>query len=94
MATAQAGTLLRHVRKLAIGRGVGPRTDRQLLEEFAARRDEAAFAALVERHGPMVLRVCRRVLRHEQDAEDAFQATFLVLARDTASIRQRDTVGG
>jgi RNA polymerase sigma factor (sigma-70 family) len=93
MATAPPGTLLRHIHQLAAGR-LPARTDRQLLEDFAARGDEAAFAALVERHGPMVLRVCRRVLRHEQDAEDAFQATFLVLARNTASIRRRDTVGG
>src|SRR5262249_14259999 len=66
--------------------------DRQLLDQFAARGDEAAFAALVARHGPMVLRVCRRVLRHEQDAEDAFQATFLVLARHTGSIRKREAL--
>src|SRR5690348_5149824 len=90
MATAQAGTLLRHIQKLA--GGARHRTDRELLDAFAARRSEAAFAALVSRHGPMVLRVCRRVLRQEQDAEDAFQATFLVLARHTASIRNRDTV--
>jgi RNA polymerase sigma factor (sigma-70 family) len=89
MATA-VGTLLRQVQKLA----AGPRPDRQLLEDFAARRDQAAFAALVARHGPMVLRVCRRVLNHEQDAEDAFQATFLVLARSTASIRQREALAG
>jgi RNA polymerase sigma factor (sigma-70 family) len=94
MATATPGTLLRHLRQLAGGPGAPPGTDRQLLDDFAARRDEAAFAALVGRHGPMVLRVCRRVLQHEQDAEDAFQATFLVLARNTGSIRQRDTVGG
>jgi RNA polymerase sigma factor (sigma-70 family) len=92
MATAQVGTLLRHIQKLAAGRGARHGTDRQLLDDFAARRDESAFAALVSRHGAMVLRVCRRVLRHEQDAEDAFQATFLVLAGRAGSIRKRDTV--
>ncbi len=62
--------------------------DDQLLNRFAAdRRDEAAFAALVARHGPMVLATARAVLRHEQDAEDAFQATFLTLARKARSVR-------
>jgi RNA polymerase sigma factor (sigma-70 family) len=89
MATAQLETLLRHIRKLAAGRHWTQGTDRQLLEDFSARRDEAAFAALVARHGPMVLRVCRRVLNHEQDAEDAFQATFLVLVQNTKAIRKR-----
>jgi len=93
MATTQLGTLLRHIEQLTAGGGVHHGTDRQLLDDFAARRDEAAFAALVSRHGPMVLRVCRRVLHHEQDAEDAFQATFLVLAQNTASIRKRDKLG-
>jgi RNA polymerase sigma factor (sigma-70 family) len=92
MATAQLGTLLRHMQQLASGGRARQWTDRQLLDDFAARRSEAAFSALVSRHGPMVLRVCRRVLNHEQDAEDAFQATFLVLARNTASIRKREAL--
>jgi RNA polymerase sigma factor (sigma-70 family) len=94
MATAQLGTLLGHLQKLTAERCARQRTDRQLLEDFAACHDETAFAALVARHGPMVLRVCRRVLGHEQDAEDAFQATFLVLARCTASIRKREALPG
>jgi RNA polymerase sigma-70 factor (ECF subfamily) len=61
-------------------------SDRQLLEQFARRRDEAAFEALVQRHGSLVLGVCRRVLHDTHDAEDAFQATFLVLVRKAGSI--------
>jgi RNA polymerase sigma factor (sigma-70 family) len=70
-------------------------SDGELLERYLAGRGdraEAAFAALVERHGPMVLRVCRAVLRDEHDAEDAFQATFLVLARKAGSIRRRGSL--
>src|SRR5215470_4874381 len=92
MATVQLGTVMQYIKGLAAGRAGRQRTDCQLLDEFAARGDETAFACLVERHGPMVLRVCRRVLRHEQDAEDAFQATFLVLARHNDSIRRRETL--
>jgi RNA polymerase sigma factor (sigma-70 family) len=92
MATAQLTALLHHIHRLASP--AGPRTDRELLEDFAARGDEAAFTALVGRHGPMVLRVCRRVLGNHHDAEDAFQATFLVLARHGGSIRQREALAG
>jgi RNA polymerase sigma factor (sigma-70 family) len=62
-------------------------TDRQLLERFVADADAEAFGRLVQRHGPMVLGVCRQILRQEQDAEDVFQATFLVLSRKAGSIR-------
>jgi RNA polymerase sigma factor (sigma-70 family) len=79
----QAGTILRH-----LGTLVGPnQTDAQLLGRFAAQREEAAFAALMGRHGRLVWGVCQRLLHREQDAEDAFQATFLVLAHRAASIR-------
>lgn len=68
-------------------------TDGQLLETFIQRRDEAAFEALLDLHGPMVLGVCRRVLGNHHDAEEAFQATFLVLSRKAASIMPRNRVG-
>jgi RNA polymerase sigma factor (sigma-70 family) len=67
-------------------------SDEQLLRAFVSQRDENAFAVLVRRHGSMVLQVCSRVLEHEQDAEDAFQATFLVLARDADSLRKKSSL--
>src|SRR5262249_44261569 len=68
-------------------------SDAELVGRFVERRDEAAFTAIVRRYGTVVLGVCRRVLRHEQDAEDAFQATFLVFARDAAHVRRAGAVG-
>jgi RNA polymerase sigma factor (sigma-70 family) len=93
MITTRAGIVLRHLRELA-ARPAGGADDRQLLERFAAGRDEAAFEALLRRHGPMVLGVCRRLLRDPNDADDAFQATFLMLARKANSITKRESVGG
>jgi RNA polymerase sigma factor (sigma-70 family) len=87
------GTALRQLRRSLLRQGEAGRTDGELLEGFIARREEAAFQDLLQRHGPMVLGVCRRVLRNEADAEDAFQATFLVLVRKAASIRPRGMVG-
>src|SRR5262249_49488737 len=88
MGTGTLANLLKYTRHLA----GGDKTDGELLQQFVAGRDEGAFAALLQRHGPLVLGVCRQVSHDAQDAEDAFQATFLVLARKAASIRQRDAL--
>jgi len=86
--------LLRHVRKMAACSGEGQATDRLLLGRFVQSREDGAFAELARRHGPMVWGVCRGVLRNWHDAEDAFQATFLVLARKAASIRRPEALAG
>jgi RNA polymerase sigma factor (sigma-70 family) len=80
---------VRHLRDVLAAQQRCGDSDEQLLHAFAVHRDEEAFAVLVHRHGPMVLRVCRRILGHEQDAEDVFQATFLVLAQKAASLRKK-----
>jgi RNA polymerase sigma-70 factor (ECF subfamily) len=90
MATPGIDAVFRHLRRVA-----GPSdeaADEQLLEAFVTRRDEPAFGALMHRHGGMVLGVCRRILGNQDDAEDAFQATFLVLVRRAASIQPRNRV--
>lgn len=86
-------TVLRYLRKLVAVEDSRTLQDRELLRRFVDLRDEAAFAALVERHGPMLLGACRRVLRNQQDAEDVLQATFLVLARRASAVRRQDSVG-
>jgi RNA polymerase sigma factor (sigma-70 family) len=81
---------IREVRRITAAMGSAAGSDSQLLLRFTAEHDQAAFAALVRRHGPMVLAVCRRVLRDSHDAEDAFQATFLVLAKKARSLGKPD----
>jgi RNA polymerase sigma-70 factor (ECF subfamily) len=92
MAASILNPVLDELRRTVLLRDGAGLTDGQLLESFVSRGDEAAFEELVRRHGPMVLGVCRRVLRHHHDAEDAFQATFLVLARKAGSVRPREMV--
>jgi RNA polymerase sigma factor (sigma-70 family) len=92
MATSVLNPVIGQLRKAVLVRDGAGLTDGQLLESFVRQRDEAAFEVLVRRHGPMVLGVCRRVLRNHHDAEDAFQATFLVLARKAGSLLPRGMV--
>ncbi len=90
MATSQMNEVFQHLRKtVGLREGAG-QTDGQLLADYINRRDEAALATIVLRHGPMVWGVCRRLLRNHHDAEDAFQVTFLVLVRKAASIASRE----
>jgi RNA polymerase sigma factor (sigma-70 family) len=93
MADRQSALILRHLRKIVPDPQADRQSDRQLLQQFLATQDEAAFAVLVRRHGAMVLAVCQSILHHEQDAQDASQATFLVLARKAGSIRKQESVG-
>jgi len=88
MAVEQLDFVLRHLRQLA-GEAL---TDGQLLDLFLKHHDEGAFTTLLRRHGPMVLGVCRRILGNGPDAEDAFQATFLVLVRRARSLDRRGSL--
>jgi RNA polymerase sigma factor (sigma-70 family) len=94
MAIRPIGDVLRHIRRMASPREVAGPGDGPLLERFLTDHDESAFEVLVQRHGPMVLGVCRRVLRDRHASEDAFQCTFLVLLRKAQSLRRRDLLAG
>src|SRR5580700_7595990 len=93
MKNGQTSDVLQHL-CTSVLRDAEGLSDRQLLEIFIERRDEAAFEAIVRRHGPMVMGVCRRILRNRHDAEDAFQAAFLVLVRKAAVIASRELLAG
>jgi RNA polymerase sigma factor (sigma-70 family) len=90
MAIPKRGIAFRHIDRLFRDGTLVGLAERQLLERYLTRRDETAFEALVELHGPMVLGLCRRILRDPRDIEDAFQATFLVFVRKASAIRDRD----
>jgi RNA polymerase sigma factor (sigma-70 family) len=92
MAQGQLAAVLQHIRRLAVDSTMADWTDGQLLETLATTHREAAFTVLLRRHGPMVWGLCRRLLRNWHDAEDAFQATFLVLSRRAASIRKHQSL--
>src|SRR5580693_6815315 len=96
MAQVLTTSVVRQFQSLFEGGSVAGLTDRQLIERFVDRRDHAAedaFAALVTRHGPMVMGVCRQLLGDRHHAEDAFQAVFLVLARKARSLREPELLG-
>src|SRR5262249_52959560 len=94
MTRATLDTALRHLHRLVGAPTAEQALDSDLLGRFVQCRDQAAFAELVRRHGPMVRNVCHGILRHRHDAEDAFQAAFLVLARKAEAIRKRPSVSG
>src|SRR6516162_3078456 len=93
MANLELGAVLQHLRRAAARKQEDELSDSQLVERFAKSRDESAFAALLRRHGPMVLGVCRGILRQLHDVEDAFQATFLILSQKAGCIRRGESVG-
>jgi RNA polymerase sigma factor (sigma-70 family) len=93
MATPTLGTYLRRLKQAMAAEALAPCSDRELVERFRSGRDEDAFRAILERHGPMVFQVCRRVLAAAADVEDAFQATFLVLVRRGHTIRRQSSLG-
>jgi hypothetical protein len=93
MAAGSLASFIGRLRRIVEARG-GGLDDAELLKRFALERDEAAFEVLLWRYGPLVLGVCRRMLRREQDVEDAFQAVFLTLVRRAGSIARREALGG
>jgi RNA polymerase sigma factor (sigma-70 family) len=93
MPDGEMRAVVEFIHDLVVDPDLASQTDNELLKRFLANRDENAFEALVRRHGPMVLALCRRILRDSQDAEDAFQAAFLVFVRRAASIAKPELLG-
>lgn len=93
MATPTLGVYLRRLKHAMAAEALGACSDRELIERFRASRDDEAFRAIIERHGPMVFQVCRRILASDIDVEDAFQTTFLVMVRKGHSIRKSASLG-
>src|SRR5579875_2652 len=92
MATSRMSSFLRQLTRGMAAQTLADHADRELVQRLLAGPDEAAFETLVRRHGPMVYRVCWRVLQQAEDAEDAFQATFLLLARKLSTVKKRDSL--
>src|SRR5262245_10129028 len=84
--------LLHQIRRMATLQQLRQMPDRELLSQFVGQHDEAAFRVLMDRYGPMVLRVCKRILGNDQDAEDAYQATFVVLTSEAGAHRWQESV--
>jgi RNA polymerase sigma factor (sigma-70 family) len=93
MAAKPANPVIRYIRRMAAAAGADLIEDQQLLDRFVTHQDEAAFEALLQRYGPLVWGVCQRILQNRHDADDAFQATFLVLVRKAGSLGRRDLLG-
>src|SRR5271155_3637149 len=93
MAIKTLGAAMGPIKRLLAGGTITGCSDAQLLERFASGHDAAAFEALVALHGPMVLGVCRGILRDPNDAEDAFQATFLILVQKSSTLRRHEALG-
>src|SRR4051795_1963416 len=89
MARPVLGEFLRRLTRGMAAETLGDRSDRDLVHQVLEDRDEASLQTIVNRHGPMVYRVCWRILQHSQDTEDAFQATFLILAQKLRTVRKQ-----
>src|SRR5215469_8257649 len=85
--------LLDQIRRMAAGQPLRQMSDSELIAQFVGQHDEAAFRVLMDRYGPMVLRVCKRILGNDHDAEDAYQATFVVLTSKAGAQRWKESVG-
>ena len=93
MKRAVSAAVVRNLQQLVDPGTIAGLTERQVLARFVERRDSVSFEAMVAQHGPMVLAVCRQLLRDANDVDDAFQATFVILIKKASSLRQPDRLG-